>query len=220
MQPIDEQGLVIRNDTDTFYEWMYDTIRPYVRGKILEIGSGAGYLTELLLQRGHQLKISDPDKEYWKQLVEKYEHHAQIMGITNITPSNKRFEENYARYLGKCYTVILLNNIQPGAEESDVLANLKKLVAINGNLILRLPVRISLFGHADGEELDFWRHRNRQAIRKLFGTEFELKETWFFNLSNSGSAVNHPLLTSFTSNSENDRNRHGLFAIAVGRKNQ
>ena len=142
------------------------------------------------------------------------------MGITQVRPSDSLFDENYARYLGKCYTVLLLNNIQPGVEDTYVLSNVKKLVASNGNLILRLPVRISLFGQADSEELDFWRHRNRQMIRKLLGEEFELKGTWFFNLSKCETAATHSELFSFTTNSESERNRYGLSVIAVAKKNK
>ena len=202
------------------YQWMYEAIHPYVRGKIMEIGSGVGNITELLLQKGHQLKISDPDEKYWRQLTEKYENHANIMGISQLVPFDRHFDDNYARYLGKCYTVILLNTIQPSVEDGLVLSNLKKLVSSNGHLILRLPVRMSLFGQSGSEELDYWRHRNRQTIRKLLGVEFELKETWFFNLSRNGTAAIHSQLSNFTTNYENERSENGLSAIAVAKKNK
>ena len=44
---------------DRFNQWMFDTIRPFIKGRIFEAGSGIGNISSLLLNTGGEVVLSD-----------------------------------------------------------------------------------------------------------------------------------------------------------------
>ena len=70
--PVGYKTLQTINNAKRFNQWMYKTIRPFIYGKVLEIGSGIGNLSELLLKDGFELTLSDYETGYLSILRENF----------------------------------------------------------------------------------------------------------------------------------------------------
>ena len=66
-EPNDPVGLHTLNviaKANRFNRWMYDQIKPHLKGEILEIGSGIGNISKLVIESNHFITLSDYSKEY------------------------------------------------------------------------------------------------------------------------------------------------------------
>src|ERR1700743_522182 len=97
-------------DAGLFYQWLYQRIRTALKGKVLEIGSGAGNISALFVQDEYPLRISDPHSRNCDLLQKKFEGEpvakAIIKGIHQIDLSNPAFEIAYEKFLERFDTVI------------------------------------------------------------------------------------------------------------------
>jgi 16S rRNA A1518/A1519 N6-dimethyltransferase RsmA/KsgA/DIM1 with predicted DNA glycosylase/AP lyase activity len=70
----DEKGyqtLEVIAEADKFNQWMFQTIRPYCRGNILELGSGIGNISRFFIQDNYSITLSDTDRFYIDHLKKK-----------------------------------------------------------------------------------------------------------------------------------------------------
>jgi phospholipid N-methyltransferase len=75
IKQVDEEGeetLRAIAAADLFNEWMYDQVRPFAQGRILEIGSGIGNLSAFFIRDGHDITLSDVRSQYTQQLSESF----------------------------------------------------------------------------------------------------------------------------------------------------
>ena len=63
-----------------FNEWMYDTVRPFVKGDIIEFGSGRGTFSRMLARDFPKSRIllSDFDKTFVSRLRKGFPHNKNI----------------------------------------------------------------------------------------------------------------------------------------------
>ena len=67
-----------------FNQWMADTIRPYVRERVLEIGAGMGNLTRALARGKQRYIASDIDQEHLSRLRARLRHYLNVETRTAI----------------------------------------------------------------------------------------------------------------------------------------
>lgn len=170
------------NGIERLSQWIYDTVHPYIEGRVLEIGARSGTISGYFVNDNTRIRISDPRSKYYQLLQEKFKDNSCIKGIHKIDPKVTGFETVYSSFLGKFHTVLLLNTIEVDADDPELLLNIKNLVIEGGYLIMNMPVRIAFFNNSE-EVLDYWKHNARKILRKLLGVEFELIEAQFFNVS-------------------------------------
>jgi 16S rRNA A1518/A1519 N6-dimethyltransferase RsmA/KsgA/DIM1 with predicted DNA glycosylase/AP lyase activity len=80
----DEKGyqtLEVIAKADKLNQWIFETIRPYCHGNILEIGSGIGNISRFFIQNGYSITLSDTDEYYIDQLKKTFKG--------NQCPSNR-----------------------------------------------------------------------------------------------------------------------------------
>lgn len=215
---------------------MFDTIRPYVKGSILEIGSGIGNISDIFVQTGIPLTLSDLDTRYCGMLAEKFHGEPMVRGVYQIDLGHPGFENEYAELLGKFSTVFALNVVEHIPNDKLAIANAKLLLRTRGHLIVLVPAYTALFNGLD-QGLDHWRRYNRESLKKLLSKDFEILKTQYFNLAGivgwwlSGSVLKKQELPSGQLSLYNKLvplfrvadamtfHQVGLSVIAVGRKN-
>ncbi len=163
-------------------QWMFDTIRPYVKGSILEIGSGIGNISNIFVQYGIPLTLSDLDTRYCRMLEDRYAGEPMIRGIRSIDLGHADFENQYAELLGRFSTVFALNVVEHICNDKLAIANAKLLLRTRGHLIVLVPAYTALYNGLD-KGLDHWRRYNRESLRKLLSNDFEILKTQYFNLA-------------------------------------
>lgn len=191
--------------SSTFHQWLFNIALPYCKGKILELGSGDGVISNLFVQNNIPLRLSDPVESSCEWLQHQYRDTPIVKGVHQIDLTNKRFETAYAKFLERFDTLIALNGIGTHFKDAEILANAKTLLRPGGNLVLLTPVNTALYGRSDEEVKGFW-SQNRTALKQMLTKAFLLRETRYVLLTNVGApyvvtpvpAINNIRLKSLT----------------------
>src|SRR6476659_7532109 len=86
---------------DNFNRWLFETIEPYCKGHVLEVGSGIGNLSKFFLKKNFRLTASDLRKEYCEVLTKKFQGQTGFEAAENIDLAEPDFENRYAALLGR-----------------------------------------------------------------------------------------------------------------------
>ena len=160
--------------------WMFESIQPHLNGKILEIGSGIGNLSSILVEHKTPLYLSDYNQEYCRFLEKKFAHTAIIKGIFRIDLVDKAFESTHAHLLGTFNTIFSLNVIEHIENDQLAIENCYKLLAPGGRLIILMPAYPALYNRFD-KELGHCRRYTRRSINQLLSAHFRVTQTKYFN---------------------------------------
>lgn len=216
-------------------QWMFETIRPYVKGEVLEIGSGIGNISSFFVEAGIPITLSDLDLHYCSLLEKNFENENKVKGIYQLDLANSSFKSAYASLLGRFDTVFALNVVEHIPNDKLAIANAKLLLRRGGHLVVLVPAYTALYNGLD-QGLEHWRRYNRHSLKKLLSKDFEILKTQYFNLAGivgwflSGSVLKKATLPSaqvslydklvplFRIADTMTFNQVGLSVIAVGRK--
>lgn len=181
--PVGLETLEALSGADKFNEWMYQTIRPYAQGPVLEIGSGIGNISQFFLRDGFEITLTDLRGEYCGLLEEKFGDNPRLLGLEQIDLIDPNFEQKYASQLGKYNTVYALNVVEHIEDDALAIENCYKLLQKNGNLIILVPAYNWLYNNFD-KLLGHYRRYNRRKLSKLFvQNNFKIIHRQYFNMA-------------------------------------
>lgn len=183
-KPIDNEGMDILSvieKADKFNFWMYETIKPYCKGKILEIGSGIGNISQFFIKEKYNITLSDIRDNYCEILRNKFKTHQNGIEVINVDLVDQDFESKYANYLGTFDTVFALNVIEHIHDDSLALKNINKLLAKNGKVIILVPAYQALYNGID-KGLEHYRRYNQNLTNQiLINGNFKIIKERYFN---------------------------------------
>jgi SAM-dependent methyltransferase len=166
-----------------FNHWLYDKISSSAHGKILEIGSGIGNISEFLLAEQSSVYLSDIREEYCQVLEEKFSGHKHLGGIYLLDLTKPDFPAQYPDLLEKFDTVIALNVIEHIRDERAAIWNAKALLVNGGRLIVLVPAIPSLYNSLD-RHLGHFRRYTKTALKKCFEqADLKFGGSEYFNAS-------------------------------------
>jgi SAM-dependent methyltransferase len=184
-------------------KWMFSAIQPYIRGRILEIGSGNGELSDFFVQQGIHLHLSDENDDHCIKLREKFQGVNAIRKVHNINFLRQDFRAFYASKSEVFSTLIALNVADHNVYDKVALANSKHLLRQRGFLIFVAPAYTALYPGTPENTQDL-RRFNQKRLKALLDDDFEILKTRYFNLSG---------------NMQNRLSNHlGLSVLALARK--
>ena len=164
-----------------FNRWLYKTIAPYCKGKVLEIGSGPGNISHFFMEDGYSIFLSDIRDIYCNILKEKFSGNTNLLGIENMDLIDKNFENRYAEHIGSFDTVFALNVVEHIADDALAICNAKKLLAAGGRLIILVPAYQWLYNRFD-EELYHYKRYSKKRLCSLFqANDIAVKHSFYFN---------------------------------------
>ncbi|WP_339889643.1 class I SAM-dependent methyltransferase [uncultured Flavobacterium sp.] len=177
---IDLEGLEILNvieKANKFNNWMYETIKPHCKGKILEIGSGIGNISEYFVKDKQDIVLSDLRDNYIEIAKKKFPND-----VIKIDLVDENFDKKYSSLLGTFDTVFALNVVEHIKDDVQAIANCKKLLKKGGHLIILVPAYQSLFNQFD-VELEHYRRYTQKSLKKIIiENQLTIKKTFSFNL--------------------------------------
>lgn len=183
---IDEVGFSTLDNlsaADQLNDWMFESIQPYVKGRVLEIGSGIGNISDCFVKHDLPLYVSDYSDHYCRLLQQKFVNEPLIRDVFQIDLAIFDFDNKYAPLIGKFDTVFALNVIEHIGNDGWAIANCRKLLAPGGHLIILVPAYESLYNGFD-KELEHFRRYTRTSLKKLFlAQQFTIIKSWYFNLA-------------------------------------
>lgn len=194
-----ERILEAISNADRFNRWMYDTIRPFVKGPLIEIGSGIGNLSALLLNSGLEIRLTDIRPAYCQRLAERFTSSTGLTGIEVMDIADPAFASRHSARLGYYRTALALNVIEHIGDDRLALRNCRSLLRKGGRLIVLVPSYPSLYNRFD-EVLGHCRRYTMSSLGEaLRESGFKIVHKQHFNLAGiPGWYLNGSILGSNT----------------------
>ncbi len=187
------QNLISIQKADKYVDWFYSIIKPFLKGKIVEIGSGIGTYSQKILNDfpGNEIVLSDVDKKYIKSLKTRFGEYNNIifkkLDLTNETDCN-----DIGSDIDSFLAMGVLEHI-----EDDILAlkNIHNMLSIGGRLILAVPAYMFMFNIMDEKTGHFRRYGKKELILKAESAGYRVADIFYFNfLALIGWFVNGTIL--------------------------
>ncbi len=163
-----------------FLEWTYEVLKPFLKGNILEIGSGNGNISEQLLKNNCFLTVSDIRKQYCDILSQRLSSFSNLKNVLLLDIADKNVAK-FENFFENFDTVMGLNILEHIEEEQIYLKNCEKLLKKDGNLIVLVPAFEFLYNKFD-EELHHFRRYDKKYLRNLLENhKFKVQKMFYFN---------------------------------------
>jgi SAM-dependent methyltransferase len=160
---------------DAFVSWVAERVRPFVRGRTLEVGCGTGTYTSRLAA--------------WADRVLAIDINAQFVAAarSRLAPcSNVRVEVADATRLsvaGSFDTIVMLDVLEHIADDRDMVDRLSRLLAEGGRLVLKIPAGGWLYGSLD-RAIGHYRRYDPAGLRRLAAAAgLVLEHCGYFNMA-------------------------------------
>jgi SAM-dependent methyltransferase len=217
-------------------KWIYDSIKPYCNGKILEIGSGVGNISEYFLQDNADILLTDIREGYCRSLRDKFKDKSSLLGVEKMNLTDEDFNIKFKEYFGRFDSVFALNVVEHIFDDQLAVSNCYKLLKPGGHLVILVPAYQWLFNNFD-VQLEHYRRYTRKRLESLFmNCDFNIYHGQYFNAAGiagwyvSGKLQHHRIIPAWQIKLFNNLvglfklfdklifNSFGLSVITVGKK--
>lgn len=173
--------LEIISRADQFNKWTYQTIKPFLHGRILEIGSGIGNISKYVVADNIDVTISDFDKGYYEHLIKLFGHHPHVSAILQVDAQDENFDITYSNLKETFDTIYTLNVIEHLKDDNEALKNCKYLLKPGGTLIVLVPAYNFLYSVMD-KELGHFRRYTSKSIKAIIEQQsLKIIQNKYFN---------------------------------------
>ena len=178
---VGESTLEVIAEADKFNRWMYQTIKPYCKGKVLEIGRGIGNISSFFMEDEFEILLTDIRKGYCQKLEERFQDNPFFMGTEVVNLTDEDFDSKFENHLGQYDTVFALNVVEHIYDDVLALKNCRKLLKEGGQLIILVPSYKQLYNRFD-EELGHYRRYTKSMLSSVFlKNNFKIIHKQYFN---------------------------------------
>ncbi len=176
-EDINTLTLSILGKADSYHRWIFQEIKPYLQGGILEAGCGIGHLTNWLLGEGKVL-VADINKNYLQVVERKFKNHSNWMGgfVWDLQ------EDPPEDFLLSIHTIVCINVLEHIKDDLSILKRFYKLLPLRGRLVCLVPALRWLYNPLDKELGHFRRYSKKELYEKLILTRFRILTLRYFNL--------------------------------------
>ena len=171
-----EENLKVINEGGNLNRQVIKRIVKSIGNRVLEVGSGIGNISDLLLDR-ESLILTDYDKKYIILLKKKYakRHNVRVIhyDITKDCESIRKY---------KADTVLCMNVLEHIDDDMCALRNMHGILEKNGKLILLVPLYPWLYSEIDKRVGHCRRYRPKELLSKLKKAGFHVRKHFFLNV--------------------------------------
>lgn len=164
---IGEETLEAIGQAKRFNRWMYQTIKPWCKGHILEIGSGAGNISKFFLEDNAKIMLSDIRENYCQKLRNKLDDKKSLSGVVKMNLTDPDFDTKHRDIFNTFDTVFALNVVEHIDDDIIAIKNSKKLLKKDGHLIILVPSYQHLYNQFD-VGLGHYRRYTRSSLARIF----------------------------------------------------
>ena len=182
---IDTEGmetLIGLSSANEFNKWMFDTIRPYIQKRILEIGSGIGNISVFFLNDNATISLSDIRTNYIEFLQKKFSENPTLVNIYQIDLVDKNFDQKFSHLFNSFDSIFALNVIEHIKEDNIAIENCKKLLVKGGQLVVLVPAYRWLYNKFD-EVLGHYRRYSMKTLNTLMAPHLTIVHSQYFNFA-------------------------------------
>lgn len=160
-----------------FNRWMADTIRPYVRNRVLEIGAGMGNLTRQLARGRQRYVATDVEGEHLSRLENRLRHCVNV----ETRSCDLARSADFAPLSESMDTVICLNVLEHIEDDLGGLRNMYEALAPGGRAIVLVPCGQEIYGRLDVILGHHRRYSSSQLRDRFQQAGFEIERMVEFN---------------------------------------
>jgi 2-polyprenyl-3-methyl-5-hydroxy-6-metoxy-1,4-benzoquinol methylase len=200
--PTGFETLEALSKADALNQWLYDKIKGFANGQILEIGSGIGNISAHLLKNQPTVTLTDLRPEYCRLLETKFAGHPHLQGIYEMDLVLPDFSVKNSALLGKFDTVIALNVVEHIELDRLAIHNASQLLRKNGRVVILVPAGPWLYNSLD-RELGHFKRYTKSGLNNLLESEgFRVQDSLYFNAAAiagwwiSGHMLREKIITS------------------------
>ena len=178
MKEIDIEGeatLKAISRANRFNYWMYQQIEPYIKGDVLEIGSGIGNISAFIRTDG-AVTLSDVSARYRDLLLEHYPDR-QVIELDLVHPD---FNSTYEHLLASFDVVFALNVVEHVEDDHRALLNMSALLKKGGVMVVLVPACQALYNRFD-ESLGHYRRYTLQTLQSAMTAQLQVVQSHYFN---------------------------------------
>jgi SAM-dependent methyltransferase len=153
---------------------LLEEFRPWLRGRVLEVGAGVGQFTESLarIPEVHRLVSVEPDPDFCRRFRAALPQCELIEGTSAQIPPGQAWD-----------ALLSVNVLEHIREDETELAHCRDLLGpARGHVCLFVPARPEIYAPIDGDFGHHRRYRLRELRRKLESAGFEVVRLHYFNL--------------------------------------
>jgi 2-polyprenyl-3-methyl-5-hydroxy-6-metoxy-1,4-benzoquinol methylase len=206
--PVGEKTLQIISTANDFNEWMFHSIKPYIHGNILEIGSGIGNISKFFIAEGYLITLSDYNQEYCLSLSSKYSHLPNVEEVITLDLQNPNFEKDYIDYKSKFESIYLLNVIEHLQDDKLGMLICKYFLKPGGSVITLAPSYDFLYCNLDKQLGHYRRYTAKKLSSVMEAVDLKVVSTKYFNLLGT---LGWLLFGKFLNNDSLEKNKMSLF---------
>ena len=163
--------------TKRFNRWMAGTIRPWLGGRVLELGAGIGNMTQQLAGGRKRYVATDIDEEHLARQRVRFRGRPNV----EIRKCDLCRADDFAGLHGAFDTVVCLNVVEHVEDDLTALCNIHSALAPGGRAIVLVPQDQSIFGSLDEALGHFRRYREDELRRRMEEAGFVIEQTLQFN---------------------------------------
>jgi SAM-dependent methyltransferase len=175
--------LHVISKANLFNDWMYSTFKKFLKGHVLEIGSGIGNISQFAAKDNLTLTLSDVNPTYLERLKNDFSVFQNVKNILQLDLQHPHFTSVYSEQNGKYDSIFLLNVIEHLEDDQQAVENCKFLLKSGGNLIILAPAHQWLFSNLDKELGHFRRYTLDSMTNLLRKNKLHILRNQYFNFS-------------------------------------
>jgi SAM-dependent methyltransferase len=176
-----QETLEIFSHTDRFNRWMFERLWPHCRGHVLEIGSGIGNMSALLLEQFETVSLSDIRADYCETLRARFDGNAGLDRVYRMDLGEPELEANFPELTGRFDSILTSNVVEHIKDDALAIRNCYRLLRPGGRLVVLVPAYDFLYNSFD-ELLGHYRRYTRKSLTGLLQHEgFTIIDSHYFN---------------------------------------
>lgn len=174
---IEKATLLLLERADLYNRSIYNEIKPFLRGDILEVGCGIGNLTKWLI-KSNKITVADKREDYLKIIRNKFATNSNL--LKSIIWDIRR---EYPSDINHLFDTIICSNVLEHIEEDElVLKRFYNLLAEDGRIIVIVPALKIIYNRLDQELGHLRRYSRKELYLKFKGSRFKICKIKYFNL--------------------------------------
>lgn len=154
--------LELMDELYDYNHWIFNKIRPFIKGAVCEIGCGIGVVTQFLLAQKRVVGV-EPYEQSLRHARRRFADHLNVSFAAcrlQHCPNDEVPAKNFD-------TVVCLNVLEHIEEDVEALRHMRMLCGDGGQTVVLVPAHMSAYGH-----MDRWYGHVRRYSRRTLGKAF------------------------------------------------
>lgn len=155
------RDLEVLSGLKNYYDWIYGIFRPFVSGRVAELGAGTGTFSRLIEPDSHHLDLVEPSEHLVPELRAKFAgrgpvsiHHTSLEQFIGDAPAES-FD-----------TLVLVNVLEHVESDHEAVAEFCRALRPGGHLLVFVPALPGLYSPLD-RSLGHYRRYVAQDLGEL-----------------------------------------------------